>query len=396
MTFGKIKLQQNWPIAVIAALLALGVTGVGVTRLLGQRQAAETAETAAPLPQRVEVVALGRIEPQGEVVRVGGPNGERIQRLLVQRGDQVKAGDVLAYLESHGERRAERDFAASQLAEAEQRLQATTQYGRSQIQEAQTRVAQAQRPGSAELQAQQARVRELEAELELANQDLRRFQDLYQQGAIAQQEFDRQASRTRQVREQLNNAQATLTRIETERQTEVQNAQAQLQSEQANLPLSQVQVQVDSARQNLQLAEAKLARTIIRAPSPGRVLQVVTRAGETIGQNGILDLGDTRQMYVVAEVYETDVGLVKEGQSATISSRNGAFEEALTGTVSEVGLQIFKNDVLNDDPAANADARVVEVRIRLNDSQRVATLTNLQVDVRIDVDHQASPAPVTP
>jgi HlyD family secretion protein len=242
------------------------------------------------------------------------------------------------------------------------------------------------------LQAQQAQVRELEAELELANQDLQRFQSLYQQGAIAQQELDRQTSRTRQVREQLNNAQATLNRIETERQTEVQNAQAQLQSEQASLPLSQVQVQVNSARQNLQLAEAKLARTIIRAPSEGRVLQIVTRSGETIGQNGILDLGDTSQMYAVAEVYETDVGLVKVGQSATITSRNGAFNEPLTGTVSEVGLQIFKNDVLDDDPAANADARVVEVRIRLNGSQRVATLTNLQVDTRIAVDEPSSNA----
>ena len=48
-------------------------------------------------------------------------------------------------------------------------------------------------------------------------------------------------------------------------------------------------------------------------------------------------------------------------------------------------MQIFKNNVLDDDPAANADARVVEVKIRLQDSQLVEALTNLQVDVRIDV-----------
>jgi HlyD family secretion protein len=90
-------------------------------------------------------------------------------------------------------------------------------------------------------------------------------------------------------------------------------------------------------------------------------------------------------MYAVAEVYESDVGLVKVGQKATITSRNGAFSKQLTGKVSEVGWQIFKNNVLDDDPAANADARVVEVRVLLDDSQAVAALTNLQVDVKINV-----------
>lgn len=47
---------------------------------------------------------------------------------------------------------------------------------------------------------------------------------------------------------------------------------------------------------------------------------------------------------------------------------------------------IFKNDVLSVDPAADGDARVVEVKIRLNDSAAVSGLTNLQVDVQIQVD----------
>jgi HlyD family secretion protein len=91
-------------------------------------------------------------------------------------------------------------------------------------------------------------------------------------------------------------------------------------------------------------------------------------------------------MYVVSEVYETDIGLVKVGQPVTITSRNGAFTETLTGTVEEIGLQIAKNDVLDDDPAANADARVVEVRVRIDQSDVVAALTNLQVDVAIDIE----------
>ena len=84
--------------------------------------------------------------------------------------------------------------------------------------------------------------------------------------------------------------------------------------------------------------------TIIRAPKDGQILDIYADPGEAVSPSGepILALGDTRQMYVVAEVYETDIGLVKVGQSATITSRNGAFNQALTGTVEEIGLQIAK------------------------------------------------------
>jgi HlyD family secretion protein len=308
-----------------------------------------------------------------------------VQRLEVKQGDMVRPGTIIAYLESYEEQRAQRDLAASQLAEAKQRLAATTQFAKAQIDEAQTRIQQVQQPGSAELEGQRATVRQLQAELTLTQQDLARQQSLQQQGAISQQDLDQQVSTAQQAQERLKNAEARLSQLEAEQRANVQNAQAQLQAQQANLPLSQVQAQVQSSQQNLNLAEARLQRTIIRAPSAGRVLRVITRAGEAIDQQGILDLGDTSQMFVVAEVYETDVPLVRVGQNATIISRNGAFKEPLTGRVSEIGWQIFKNNVLDDDPAAIADARVVEVRIQVDDSKAVEALTNLQVDVKIDV-----------
>jgi HlyD family secretion protein len=379
--------QRSWGWAIAAGIAALGLLGLGVARLVSLNRAALEAEQAeVPVPVRVEVVALGRLEPNGEVVRVGGPTGERIQRLEVRQGDVVQAGDVLAYLESYDERRAQRDVAATQLAEAEQRLRATTAYAQAQVREAQSQVDRIQSPAQFELQAQQALVRELEADLVQKTQDLRRFEDLYSQGAISQQERDRQRSATRQAQEKLNNARASLVRLEADLQASLRSAQATVQAQEANLPLSQVQIAVDSARQNLNLAEAQLERALIRAPRPGRILRVLTQAGEAIGQDGsVLDLGDTSQMFVVAEVYETDVGLVKIGQPAVITSRNGAFEETLSGKVSEIGWQVFKNDVLDDDPAANADARVVEVKVQLDDGRPVEALTNLQVDVRIDV-----------
>jgi HlyD family secretion protein len=83
----------------------------------------------------------------------------------------------------------------------------------------------------------------------------------------------------------------------------------------------------------------------------------------------------------VAEVYETDIGRVRPGQRAEVTSP--ALPGPVGGTVERVGLMVYKNDVLDVDPVADADARVVEVRIRLDPSQEAAALSNLQVAVRI-------------
>lgn len=387
-TVQKPRARNHWIAGLVEGAIVLSLTGIGIVKLaIPASQKNRTAENppVATVLQRVEVAALGRLEPQGEVVRVGGPTGERIQRLTVKEGDLVQQGAILGYLESYLEQLAERNHAASKLTEAQQQLQAATQYGNAQIQEAQTHIQQVDRPEAFEIDAQRATIRKLEAELNLATIDLQRNQNLYQQGAIAKQTLDRAVSQVRQLEETVNNARVMLIKLETARTTDLKNAQAQLRSQQANLPLTQVQVAVTSAEQALNLAEARLERTIIRAAKPGRILRIIAHEGEAIGNTGILDLGNTRQMYVVAEVHETDLKLVKVGQPVTITSRNGAFEQPLKGKVAEIGWQVFKNNVLDDDPAANADARVVEVKIRLDDSKPVEGMTNLQVDVRVQV-----------
>jgi len=381
----KFPFRNSWVVSIAGGAIALGLLGLGVSRLLPPKQDLSKLEATATPLQRVEVAALGRLEPRGEVIRVGGNNTELLKRLDVKQGDTVRAGAILGYLDSYEERLADRNFAASQLTEARQKLAAATQLGEAQIQEAQTRIQQVQAPRGAETEALRANIRQLESELTLATQNLARQQSLRQAGAISQQSLDQQLSTTRQSEERLKNAQALLVQKESEQAANLRNAQAQAQSQQANLSVAQVQTAVESSQQNLNLAEARLERTIVRAPSSGRVLRIVTRAGEAIGTNGILDLGDTSQMFVVAEVYETDVGLVRLGQPAVISSRNGAFSEPLTGKVSSIGWQIFKNNVLDDDPAANADSRVVEVKIQLDNGKAVEALTNLQVDVKINV-----------
>lgn len=372
----------------IGVLVLVSGVSVAIVRNLLQTRQIAAEQAALPPPQQVHVAALGRIEPVGRVVDVVASENGRLDKLQVAEGDQVKSGQVLAYLDIYNTRKAQRDYAASQLAEAKAQLQAETALGQAQIQEASTRLQQIDQPQSSAVAAQAAAIQSLQAELNVAEIDLRRFQQLNDQGAISRQELDRQQATVNRLRADLDKARATKQQLEQTRTGDLSNANAQLASAQANVRLAQIQSRVDSASQNLALAESQLELAVIRAPRDGQVLRLYAEPGEAVSLQGepILSLGDTRQMYVVAEVYETDIGLVKVGQPATITSRNGAFAQTLTGTVEEVGLSIAKNDVLDDDPAANADARVVEVRIKVDQSDVVAALTNLQVDVAIDID----------
>jgi HlyD family secretion protein len=144
------------------------------------------------------------------------------------------------------------------------------------------------------------------------------------------------------------------------------------------------EAQLQTAIVNIKKAEVDLDLAQVRAPIDGQVLKINSKIGEVVSQtNGVIDLGNTNQMYVVAEIYETDIGKIKVGQKAVIQSE--AFEGEITGKVDRIGLRIAKNDVLGTDPAAKTDVRIIEVKIKLDDSKKVSGLTNLQVRVKVDM-----------
>ena len=188
-----------------------------------------------------------------------------------------------------------------------------------------------------------------------------------QQLAEAKANYDSSIATTTQ---QIAAAKATLNKIAEVRPVDIQGAQAELSRAQA------------TARQ----AQAELTEAYVRAPITGEILKVHTRAGESPSDKGIVEMGQTSQMVAVAEIYESDVRKLKVGQTATIKSESGAFTQSLKGTISYIGLQIGKQDVLNTDPAADSDSRVVEVKIAIDptDSTTVKGLTNSKVAVTID------------
>jgi HlyD family secretion protein len=190
-----------------------------------------------------------------------------------------------------------------------------------------------------------------------------------------------------------------LATIDTERvlEAQIQEAEAELRNAEREFARSQElnvgrvasdserdrwETRVAVCRAQLTRAQAELERAHVTAPVAGLVLDVHARPGERIGPEGILELARVDRMYAIAEVYETEVGRVRKGQRARVTSR--ALPGPLTGRVEWVRPKVEKQDEIGTDPAARKDARVVEVKVLLDDSAAAAPFTNLQVEVEIE------------
>jgi HlyD family secretion protein len=334
------------------------------------------------------VAALGRLEPEGGVIDVGIGSGipDRLDRLLVSEGQQVKAGQELAYLESYWPRAVEKEYVASQLAEAKARLASESAYWHAQVEEAKLALDSSGKLSPLDLEAQEATVRLQEAECAHAEQEVKRSAELKKSDASTQQDLDHQNLLLRRRREALCSAQVQLRRLQTARQLDLARTRAQVATAEAALARARDALPVASLEKSLRLAEERLKLAVIRAPCSGTILNVRTHPGEAVGAKPILRMGRTQAMLAVAEVYYTELRFVKLGQKATITSP--ALPQTLQGTVVLVGSLIGKKDVLGIDPTAEVDARVIEVRIRLEPDELASRLTYLQVDVQIGIEEE--------
>lgn len=132
--------------------------------------------------------------------------------------------------------------------------------------------------------------------------------------------------------------------------------------------------------------EVDLKDSQLRSPIDGTVLRVYARPGERPGSDGILSVGASDRMEAIAEVYESDIGRIRLGQSASLISENGGFSGKLKAEVLRISPQIRQRDVLSTDPTGDADARIVEVRLALDpaDAKRVQQLSGLKVIARFE------------
>ena len=187
---------------------------------------------------------------EADETRVAPLTTGTLTRLAVERGDIVDAGTLLFTQDSDAERAA-REEAAARVTQAEAQLANLEAGGRAN-----------------ELDAATAQVRESRSALVLADQDLKRMEQLAKEGAATQQRLDLARSNSEQSAARVRNAEARLRTLQTS-VGRVQEIQAQ-------------RAVTEMARAALASAEWKLQQRSGFAPATGRVLDTYYRNGEMV------------------------------------------------------------------------------------------------------------------
>ncbi|MBO1051727.1 MAG: ABC exporter membrane fusion protein [Dolichospermum sp. DET73] len=409
---------------VAATTIPVGIIIYGVSNF-GQMGKTSVTESKPIVPIAEIVTALGRLEPETEVIKLSAPlalDGDRISQLLVKEGDNVKVGQVIAILQSRDllknaviQSMKQVEVAKAKLAQ----IKAGAKSGEIQEQSAIVERIKAQYAGDKQSQqeniarisaqwegdriAQTATINKLTAELKNAESEYQRYQQLFSEGAISNSVIDSKRLNVETAKQTLSESQAILKRINTTANKQLSEAKIALNriNNTSNKEISETQgklnsiaeirpvdvqlarTEVESAIANLQRAKTELEAAYIRAPMTGQIIKIHARVGEKIDNPGVADFAQTNTMMAVAEVYQTDISKIKLGQKAIITSQG--FTGELKGVVQQIGLQVKRQNVFSDQPGENLDSRIIEVKIRLNpeDSKKVSGLTNLQVQTAI-------------
>ncbi|MGE6739808.1 HlyD family efflux transporter periplasmic adaptor subunit [Allorhizobium pseudoryzae] len=374
-------IRRLWRLPVLMAILFTGaVIGLyfqppalkaffGITGLQpggGTSTPIAVAPSPAALPTatdtNVSVTALGHLLPHGKTITVSSPYGgsdARIAKILVDEGDPVAANQVLAELDNLPSLKAAVATARANLAASEATLSQTKLTVSTNLAEA------------------RATQESAKAALDLAEKELARAKSLQQGGASSTSTLQSAESQLAQAHGDLLKANASVARYD-----------AASPADQADIALAARNVEV--AKIQLETAERDISKGTIVSPINGTVISLISRVGERPSTTGLATLGDTQNMQVELEVYQTDIRSIAPGQSIEISSP--ALATPLKAFVTRIGLEVERQTVLSSDPVANTDARIVRVTGDLDNasSERARGLTGLEVIGRISISGPAS------
>ena len=235
----------------------------------------------------VAVAALGQLSPSGEVRQLAAPisqfgSSPRIIEILVNEGDFVEKGDILAIFENR-------------------------------------------KKLIADFERNENLINTINDEIILKKDQVQRYELALSKDAYSFVQFS-------------------------QRKDEL----LKLQKQKINLIGEQKNIEID------------LFNSKLRSPIDGFILGINTRVGERPTNEGILDIGSSQKMEALIEVYESDIDRVFISQKVVLTSENGGFQKNLKGKVIRISPQVKQRKVLSTDPTGDADSRIIEVLVKLD------------------------------
>jgi HlyD family secretion protein len=253
-----------------------------------------------PATEGKDLVLYGNVDLRQVSLAFNG--SERIAKLNVEEGQLVNAGDVLGEL----------DTKTLTLRLAQSRAQAAAQ------EQVLARLQAGSRPQ--ELAQSRARTAQVQADADLARQQLERVQSVFKESsgrAVSQQDIDNAQGKLKAAQAQLDAA---------------RKAQELVHIGPRREDIAQARAQLDAARADIAVMEHQLSEAQLKAPIRAVVRARLMEPGDMAApQRPVYTLAITNPKWVRTYVKESDLGRIKPGMAATI--RIDSQQETIAGKI---------------------------------------------------------------
>ncbi|NJM22167.1 MAG: efflux RND transporter periplasmic adaptor subunit [Richelia sp. RM1_1_1] len=360
----------------------------------------------------ISVTANGKIQAERSI-NLSPKNAGIIRTLLVKEGDAVKKGQIIAYMDDSN-LQGQLTQAKAGIASAEASLQKLIAGNRTEdIAQSQAQLEEAQanlnklitgnRPQ--DIAQFDAKLRKVQASLRQAESDLKRYQELFDAGAISRQSLSTYETNKDTALAQVEEAEQALKLQKAgSRSEDIEQARAKVKQLQQSYNLTkagtrkedidQARAQVNSQRGSLQTTLAQINDTVIRAPFDGVVTKKYADPGSFVTPNSaggsssssvsssILALTANNQ--VVANVSESNLAKIRIGQ--TLKIKTDAYpNQVFTGRVSQIAAQATVEQ--------NVTSFEVKAEITSNNKNLLRSGMNVEVEFEIGKQENALVVP---
>lgn len=308
-----------------------------------------------------KVGALGRIQAGNGLIYLTSASNDAsndiIAEILVQKDDVVEQGDPVAVLRR-------KTIYETEITLTEVELESVDKLGAEAIALQKLKILELEKQGVQAIALQELQLKKAKEDQSIALkrfERLKRLGDTYSSHELETGEYELETARLNEEA-----AKQELARLKAEQTTNLDIANRELQ----RLVLER-SMNIKLAEQKLALAQERLRSAIILAPIDGTILEVFRQAGEVVGDQSIMMMADLQNMFVIGEIFESDVLKIAPEMPVTITSN--ALPETLHGHVESIGRVLSPN------------SRVVEVKIRIEDPEVASRLINLEVSISIEL-----------
>ena len=289
-------------------LQIIGVIGLIAATAFGATQCAQREDkTEKVAPLKRSITALGRLTPRGGNVQLAVPAGvsggnQIVTQWMVEEGDAISEGQILAYLSSYQE-------LSTAVESAKENLRLT------------------------------------QSLLPYLETSRRKAEELLERGSLSKEEYTR-----------------TITTLKT-RKSEVLTNKAELQRAKKNLESS-----------------------IVSSPLDGKLIKIYSWPGMKPTDDGLALAARTSDMQVWAQVFQTDIKNISQGQRATVKAESGGFKGVLNAEVRSIIGEVSERDLFAINGSNDINARVILVKLDLDpeDRPKVQQLSGLNVTVTFE------------